>query len=295
MNKLLFGSLWYMLFVVAMRAYGQPYTELAQVNYQHFSVSSGADYNQRVAHQLISAGFFVPAPMKKRNALLFRLQAEAIDSRSEVGWKSGSQVMSLALGVGFQRLSASEQWGSVVTLIPKLAGDFEGSWSNKNLQYGLLFLQRYRANKDLQFKAGIYYNREVYGNFLVPLVGIDYRISDHWQMYGTLPTNYRIAYSWNSKKCSAGINFRALTRSFYVTEGNRDQYVRFDEILLKVYFEYYFRKNWVFYSELGRSLGDPPQLYHRVNREVHLANPNYSGIGEYTVISCGIAWRISTD
>jgi hypothetical protein len=101
-------------------------------------------------------------------------------------------------------------------------------------------------------------------------------------------TEYTIA----KKKWYTGINFKAQTRSFQLSESQNNDYIRFDEVVLKGYAEYYFLNNLVAYCEIGHAFGDAP-LQYKFNSEVlSSSNLNYASVRNYPLMSFGIAYRI---
>ena len=77
-------------------------------------------------------------------------------------------------------------------VIPKLAGDMKDRNLMTYAQLGGIFLENYIVNNHLKFKLGLYYNREAFGNFFMPLVGMDWKVNKRLSLYGTLPSNYRV-------------------------------------------------------------------------------------------------------
>ena len=114
----------------------------------------------------------------------------------------------------------------------------------------------------------MYFNKEAFGNFFVPLIGLDWKASDRLYCYGILPTNYKIEYAIVKKKVYSGINFKAYTRSFQLSKEQNNDYIRFDELVLKGFVEYYFYKNIVLYFEIGWSLGKNPLQYKSNSNEL---------------------------
>jgi hypothetical protein len=58
-----------------------------------------------------------------------------------------------------------------------------------NNQAGGAVLLTYKKHPDLKYKFGLFYNREFFGNFFVPLAGIDWKINNRLQLFGVLPGN----------------------------------------------------------------------------------------------------------
>ena len=277
------------------QASAQPFVDLANFNYQNFNGTSKS--NPAISNNTEDYSFsvFLPKEFKSGNALLFRISGESIQSSTSPRIAQSTSVSSISVALGYQWLSENKKWKSVLMAIPKVASDFKSSISQNDLQYGMLFIQNYRWNPKLQFKAGLYYNKEAFGNFFVPLLGIDWKASDRWQLFGILPTNYKIEYAIIKKKWYTGLNFKAYTRSLQLSQEQNNDYIRFDEVVLKGFLEYYCTPNIVAYAEIGRSFGKSLLQYKSNSEDLSYSNPNYTPIGNYVPFSIGVAYRIRTD
>lgn len=272
----------------------QPFIDIANFNYQTFSAYQKNDTSLRSTTEIYSFNLFLPKEFKNGNAFLFRINGESIQY-SINSLNVSSKVSSLSMVIGYQWYSENKKWKSIIIGIPKLASDFKESIDGNDWQYGALFIENYKLNSKIQLKAGFYSNKEAFGNFFVPLIGIDWKASDKLYCYGILPTNYKIEYAIVKKKVNVGLNFKAFTRSFQLSDEQNNDYIRFDEVVLKGFVEYYFYKNIVFYAETGRPLGKNPLQYRSNSNELSNQNFIYQPTNNYTLISVGLTYRISQD
>jgi hypothetical protein len=271
----------------------QPFIDIANFNYQNFSAASKNNTSIKSTTDIYSLNLLFPKELKNGNALLFRMNGESI--QSSINSLNTSKVSSLSIALGYQWYSENKKWKSLVIGIPKIASDFKESIDGNDWQYGALFIVNYKFNPKLQIKAGLYFNKEAFGNFLVPLIGIDWKASDKLYCYGILPTNYKIEYTIVKKKVYTGLNFKAFTRSFQLSEEQNNDYIRFDEVVLKGFVEYFCFKNILAYSEIGKSFGKSPLQYKSNSKDLSYSNANYSPIENHIVFSFGLAYRIRTD
>lgn len=77
---------------------------------------------------------------------------------------------------------------------------------------GALLLGRSMSNR-LDMRAGVYASHEAFGWFVLPLLGVDWRIDDRTRLYGTLPGALTIERKWRTW-LMWGASFRAYTNSF---------------------------------------------------------------------------------
>jgi hypothetical protein len=159
-------------------------------------------------------------------------------------------------------------------------------------QYGGIFLENYVYSEKLKIKAGLYYNREAFGNFFMPLVGIDWKISDRLSMYGILPTSYKVEYMAQKNRLYTGLSLKSLTRSFRLPQAQNYDYVRYNEIQLKWFVDCFIYKKILFFAEVGYSLGRNPWQYTYNTKIETFQNPVYNPAKGYVVFNAGFAYRI---
>ena len=282
------------IILIFFKGNSQPFVDIANFNYQTFTAYQKNDTSLRSTTEIYSFNLFLPKEFKNGNAFLFRINGESIQT-SINSLNVSSKVSSLSMAFGYQWYSENKKWKSIIIGIPKLASDFKESIDGNDWQYGVLFIENYKLNPKIQLKAGFYINKEAFGNFFVPLLGLDWKATDRLYCYGILPTNYKIEYAIVKKKVNAGLNFKAFTRSFQLSDEQNNEYIRFDEVVLKGFVEYYFYQNIVLYAEIGRSLGKNPLQYRYNSNELSNQNFIYQPSNNYTLISVGLTYRISQD
>lgn len=264
---------------------------MVSFTYQHFSsdYKNNSEINNQTNNYLLN--LFYPKELKNGNVFLIRINTELLNSSINSSNFNSSNLSSVALPIGFQWLSKNKKWKTVVIAIPKIASNFEENIKAKDWQYGGLFLENYSPNQNLKLKAGLYYNKEAFGNFFVPLLGFDWKATERLNFYGTLPTNYKIEYALKKNKSFTGIDFKWVTRSFNLSN-YKDNYVRFDELLLKVFGECFIYKNVLLSSEIGYSFGKNPLQYDANTDDLTTLNSIYSPLNKYPVFNIGLSYRI---
>jgi hypothetical protein len=106
-----------------------------------------------------------------------------------------------------------------------------------------------KKNETLTWKFGLYVNGDLFGLFVIPLAGIDWKIDDRSNLFGILPANLTYERKLN-KKFYYGLNFRTFTNSYARDTG----YWRVDENQLGGFTDFYVLKNVVFNLEAGSSI-----------------------------------------
>jgi len=278
-------------FISAIHA--QPFADIVTFSYQTFSGPYNDFDSQKNRTDNYVLNFFVPKEFKNGNIFLFRLNSEYIQTNQISSYKYA--VAGISLPVGFQLTTKNKKWKTVLIAIPKLASDFRDKIDKRDMQMGGIVLQNYVYNEKLKFKAGLYYNREAFGNFFVPLAGIDWRVNDKINFYGIMPTNYKIEFNLLKNKLYTGVNFKSYTRSFRLSRSQNNDYVRYNEIQVKAFLDYFIYKKILMFGEIGYALGKSPIQYAYNTDQLAQANPVFAQVKNGMVFNIGLAYRLRFD
>lgn len=237
---------------------------------------------------------FIPKQFRNGNVLIIRANAEQL--RSTYGKSPGyiSDLYSFSMPLGFQfvaRAKKDSSWRILVMAIPKLAGDLQDGLTHY-FQCGGTALCTWQKSDRFKLKFGLYYNKECFGDFFVPLLGMDWKATDRLSFYGLLPNNFRMEI-----KCTpnfyTGIGFRNFKRSYKIQTYDKYDLVLVKETLVKVFADYYITKKIVLFAEgsygldyslLQYDLADPKTRTH--------SDPVYSEMNNGFLFNVGLAFRI---
>jgi hypothetical protein len=273
----------------------QPFADIGSFNVQTFSGNYKDSLARKNRTDDYFLNFFLPKVFKNENALLIRLNAESLVSTIGGDSSYTRRISSVSLPIGFKFVSKSKKWETIIIGVPKIASDFRQELSFHDYQLGGIFLEHFVPRPGLKIKAGLYYNREAFGNFFVPLVSVDWKVNERWYFYGILPTNYRIEYNAAREKFYTGLNFKSLTRSFRLSGLDRHDYVRYDEIQLKLFADWFVVPKVLLFAEVGYTLGKNPWQYTYNTKTETSVNPVFTPMKSYPIFNFGIAYRIRTD
>ncbi len=138
-----------------------------------------------------------------------------------------------------------DRWSLTAGFIPRF--NSEGLTQNNSFQAGGLLLATYQQHQNLRYKFGVYVNSEFFGMFIMPLGGIDWRINRRSNFFGVLPGKLTYEYQL-SRHFYTGANFRALTNSYRLSNGN---YLRMNDNQLSGYLDWYVTSHIVLTAEGG--------------------------------------------
>jgi len=283
----------------------QPFVDILNTSYQSIATTY---QNDSVLKKNKTDNFFVnltlPLKIDSQNTVIVRFYGEQLMSQVtdyDPSWYSNTSegvLRSALLPVGLQHETKSKKWKFLGLVMPKLSGQLSPV-TNYDFQLGGYGLATYAKNPNFKVKFGLFYNREFFGNFFIPVFALDWKVSSRFQMYGALPNFYRLEYAIIPKSLYAGLAFKSYTRSYHLyTESPLDSghyYVRNNEIQVKAFADIYFAKKLVLYGEFGRTLGYSPALYNWGTKDKATQPGVYSKLNDAFFFNVGLAYRIRFD
>ena len=225
---------------------------------------------------------------------MIRLHAEQLTVTRTSTVSQSYNLYSLGLPMGLQLQSKDEKWKYTGIVIPKINSDLIDN-TNYDFQLGGIGLVSRVFSKDLQVRAGLYYNTEYWGHFFMPLFGVDWKVNDKFRMYGTLPGNYRFELKLG-QKIYTGIGFRSAQRSFRLQKKYNDDFVRVRENQLKFFFEGFVFGKVLLGFDVYRSLNYNLISYDYFNTKTATCRPIlFSKTKDAYGLTINLAYRIRTD
>jgi hypothetical protein len=143
------------------------------------------------------------------------------------------------------------------------------AFDNKSYQPGAAIIQTIRVRQGLKIKFGMYYNREFFSDFFVPLAGVEWNISGSLSLYGVLPNSLRLEKQFSNKLYS-GMVFKSFTSSY--RHQSDKGYYKFSDNHLGIYADYDLPGNLTINGEAGYTLfrrikDRSPTRYDEINND----------------------------
>ena len=297
MGHALFRKIIFVLAVLLLSFKGvsQPYVDIVNTSAQ----SLQSNYKDALNSKNTTTNYFlnltVPLVLDSQNTIIIRFYGEDLQSTIKNDfYTQTNNLYSTLLPIGLQHETKNKKWKFLGLVMPKLSSDFKAKISSYDLQVGGYGLATYSINKKLRIKAGLFYNKEFFGNFFVPLVGVDWDATYRLKLYGVLPTMYRIEYAIVKQKLYMGLAFKSYTRSYRLSDSNHD-YVKNAELQAKAFVDVYIKKKFVLFAEFGRTIGYSPLAYLYQTKTEAQYIPIYTKIQDAFFFNVGLALRIRND
>jgi len=257
----------------------QPYLDVLSLKYVN-SPDAGF-FNQHkkpVKIQYFSFGTNIPVQFKnKKDAVIISPFWEnwvlKINQQNQESYHSVALPVSLAKSIG------KTKWSYILTAIIRMNDssiNSKGQW-----QFGGAIITSYKKNDKLTLKLGLYINNEFFDVFVMPLVGIDWKINASNNLFGVLPGNLTYEHKINNR-FYYGANFRAITNSYAKSIG----YLRVNENQLGFFLDTYLSKKVVVNLEAGHS------FYRKLESGVKDVSKINAGVKDNLYARATIAYRI---
>lgn len=231
----------------SLKTIAQPYLDIANLKYSTSPNAGVVNQNKNnINMQYYGIGTNLPVQFKnKKDAVIFSPFFETWSSK--INNNNRQNYYSVALPVSLSKTIPYTKWSILLTGILRMN---DSSISKKTtMQAGGALIVSKKRNETFTWKLGLYVNNELFGLFVMPLAGIDWRINARNSLFGLLPGSLTYEHKIN-EHFYYGANFRAITNSYAKSNG----YWRIDENQLGLYLDTYFTKNLVLNIEGGHSI-----------------------------------------
>jgi hypothetical protein len=257
----------------------QPYLDILHI--KNVASPGAGLFNQKkndVKLGYFAAGTNLPIRFKnKKDAIIFSPFYERWSS--QISNMPAENYYGIGLPVTLSKMIPHSRWRFLLTGIIRM--NDSSIDKNGKIQVGGACMLGYKKNEKVTYKLGVYINDDLFGLFVIPLIGIDWKISNRDNLFGALPGFLTYEHKLNDY-FYYGACFRAITNSYAKTQG----YWRIDENQLGLYLDTYLTKNILFNIEAG----------HSILRKIRTGEKNISkydaGVNDGLYFKVSLAYRI---
>lgn len=247
-----------MLIFLAASGWAQPVIDILQLQYQYQYPSVLQDSRSEQS-SLVYFASQANIPLRTKNQSIWLLNPHVEQRTFEVlssRYRDFSpfqlkQVRSYSMNTSYQ-FNLSDTSKSI-TLLGQLRhnASTDAGITISAIRPGFAVLYGLKRNESLSWKFGLYYARQFFGNFWLPLLGVDWR-KGRWWCWGVLPRyaviDFRIHKYWHT-----GFAYRGVNDSYAL--GNQDWMALF-EGQARWFQDFYIpRSRLVLTAEIGHTLG----------------------------------------
>lgn len=184
------------------------------------------------------ADLAIPIKISTKANLIGGLVVENIDV-SPFAFQNEISVYTVGLKIGINR-TYNEKWSATYMLLPKASSELN-SINTRDFQIGCAVLAKCSINKNFNYKIGIFYNSDLFGAFVTPLLGVYFQ-KNKYEVNLLLPRMGDVNYSINPN-LKLGLRFNGTIRSFNINDqhGN-SQYLQIANSDIGPYIGYSYRR-----------------------------------------------------
>ena len=148
----------------------------------------------------------------------------------------------------------SKDRGIQIFLAPRFMSDFQNV-DGSHFQMGGLAIYEKRFKENLKMGFGAMYNQEFFGPYLVPLINLDWQISDRWSIVGLFPIYGKVKYQVN-ERLSIGLSHFGLITTYRLGDPDYEgDYIERKSIDEALFARYKLGGNFDVEARVGYALG----------------------------------------
>ncbi len=285
----------------------QPYVDILDLGWQQYQPVNykSIDGAKLRSHQM-TGNLFLPLVRKNKDVLIVgggfsKTDLQYSHPSSDIEGREEFYQLSMPLG-GTKRWRSGDEsyqkWQTLFLVIPRISSDMK-ELTAEDLQLGGVVVCTYQKQENLSYKFGLYYNREYFGNFFMPLAGLDWRVGDRLNIFGVLPGSMNIEYRIG-KRFYTGLAYRSITTSYRLSTAQNSPYVReghnfWGHNQLMGFWDWYPMKKIVISTKLGHTSWRNYRLFHRNTKITREHSTTYNPIQDGFFATLTLAYRIRLD
>ncbi len=217
-SKYVLNSFFILIFS-ALNAFGQPYFEPVSISGSYFPKGESQPLH---GEKVFNLNFSVPVRLTQGLLLVLSPFQEYRGSYQAENLRF-PDLFSTAIPVSLLNYLNDSNWVVNITVINRW-NQTEWEFKSGAWQIGGAVINTVKVHENLKLKFGLYYNREFFSDFFVPLGGIDWKISERMNLFSTLPNHLKLEYQI-LEDLHAGAVFKSLTNS-YKNFGDEEGYYK---------------------------------------------------------------------
>ena len=283
------------LLLFSTNGISQPFVDLFNSRFQSFpAVSYMGESKKNISATHLQTNVLAPIVRKNKDVILMGINYYLLNFKVKGDTSFSTSLRAHSIHAGYNKQWKNEKWKTLFLFIVR-ANSRLANIASEDFQYGGVILFNYKHKENLRYRLGLYYNHEYFGNFFIPLVGIEWKINKTLNLFGDLPNSLSLEKKLN-EKIYAGLIYLSLTTSYrpdntsysndFVREGEKG--VGHNQI--KLFLNYYLTKHLVIFAEAGRTYGRSFQLF-RANIDTDLSNSVFRETTDSFLFNGGVAFR----
>ncbi len=226
-----------MLTIFPILCNSQEYVDIFTINYRQSEDTSFENTNKNTTIESFQTEVIFPIVLKSKNVLITGINYSS-SSLQLFPSTNYNHFYTTRLTAGIS-INHSEKWKGNYILLPKIASDYKNI-SHNDFYIGGLLEWKYKKNKNLNYRFGLYASTEAFGIFTTPIFGLYYTSpNERLEINLSLPIvtdiNYRI-----QKNITIGFDYIGLGDSYKFMDENKlsEYYTQNNSLEFSTYIQY---------------------------------------------------------
>lgn len=245
-------------FLHASAVEAQPYLDIAKASFAICPRATLSEKRNPLRSQVFTMNVTMPIELRK-DGDAFIINPFFEHTHGKISTRDFHTVSQGAL-LGFLKKDLFQNWDILSGFTVRVNKEADRKLDHV-VQYGGVLISTWKKNKFASLKFGLYYNKEFFGNYFIPLLGIDWQINGSNNLFGVLPGNMTFEHKVTNQ-FYFGASFHALTNSYRLPNTSicpsgdckARNYLRVDDNQLGLFADTYLAKKIVFSAEGGYSI-----------------------------------------
>ena len=279
----------------------QNYVNVLNGRYYYLPSPALKDNDQSVKFSEFRIETTLPLELKGGNIVGIKPQYKTFSLRSDEAALKDIKLHTFKLPV-FTYLKFGESgWSVYVDISPKLNSDLKNV-TNRHFQIGGMFIFFKERNENFLWQFGLFYNQDTYGPFFMPLLGLDWSISEKDYFAALLPA-YMIYERKLSKRFYTGFELELSGETFrlggstyensYISQLGENQITFMTEP--RLFIDFYMIPHLVLYIKSGIRLFHMYEHYTEDDERLEVPEYIEGKLKENFYLEAGIALRFRYD
>jgi hypothetical protein len=171
------------------------------------------------------------------------------------------RVYSISPTFGYSTM-LSATFNLTALLTPTINSDYENVKSS-DIKFGGIVRGSLKVNDNLTWKAVLGYRRQFYGPQYLVTIGMDWKASKNWRIFGDVPKDLTINYALN-QKTNTGFNLSVQNSTYRLN--NQDRYFEYNTVNPGLFVERYVSSKWAIRATAAYTLIRNMEIYNKTDK-----------------------------
>jgi len=242
-------------------SFGQGYIEGVSLSYEHLPMKietpgGTQKFNGNNLKLSISNPIFLK-PDKSRY-LIAGANLEAFNFSGTHSYFEVKRVYSISPVFGYSTM-VSKTVNLTALVVPTMNSDYK-EVKGSDIKFGGIVRGSWKASNNMTWKATLGYRRQFYGPQYIVLLGMDWKASDKWRLFGDIPSSFTANYTVN-EKVNTGFNLFVQNSTYRLN--NLDRYFEYNTVNPGLYIERYISSKWAVRGTAAYTLIRNTEIYNK--------------------------------